>query len=131
MSLEALFDQTVDIEREVTVVDAKGKRTSTWSKVLSQLPCAIQPLESMERLEHAKMGRDTTGTLFCKTAIATGGGIVGAATTETTVPDLIKGTQSDHNARHRVTHVKNGVTNVTPSKANTTHSRRACSASST
>lgn len=110
MSLEALFDQTVDIEREVVTVSTKGKRTTAWSTVLSQLPCAIQPLSSTELLEHLKAGRQTSDRMYCKTDITAGGGIVGAGTAETTVPDLIKGTQSDHNPRHRITQIKNGVT---------------------
>ena len=110
MSLESLFDQTVDIEREVTTVDSKGKRAKTWSKVVSQLPCAIQALNSTEQIEHLKAGRQTTARMYGKTNIAAGGGIVGAGTTETTIPDLIKGLQSDHNSRHRITQVKHGVT---------------------
>ncbi len=110
MSLEALFDQTVDIERESVSRNTKGESSATWAKVVSQLPCAIQALQSVELVEHLKAGRETTARLYCKTDIAAGGGIVGAATTEQTIPLLIEGTQADHNPRHRITHVKNGAT---------------------
>ncbi len=110
-SPDHLYDKRVTFQQESGVaVDTKGGRTPVWSNIIPRLSCAIQPLSSTTKLEHAKLGMTTTHTMYCKTRIPAGGGGGSPSTTHRTIPDLVKGTQSDHNPISRIKLTENGVT---------------------
>lgn len=105
-----LFPHRVSIQRVSFTKGSKGKKTPTFATVVPSLKCRIRPLTSDEKLEHQKLGRETSDKMYCQTKIPAGGGSGASTTSERTIPSLIKGTQADHNKRHRVKLVDNGVT---------------------
>lgn len=105
-----LFPSRVSIQRVSMSKGSKGNPTPTFATVVPSLKCRIRPMDSDEKLEHLKVQRTTTHKLYCQTKIASGGGSGASTTSEKTIPDLIKGTQANHNDRHRICHVDNGVT---------------------
>ncbi len=105
-----LFPSRVSIQRVSMSKDSKGNPVPTFATVVPSLKCRIRPLTSEQKLEHQKVARETSHTLYCQTKIATGGGSGSSATSEKTIPDLLKGTQSDHNDRHRICETANGAT---------------------
>ena len=100
MSLRNLLVSRMDIESVTESTDTKGRVTVAWGKVAIRVRCRFNPLSGTEKNEYQKAGRQTTHRLYCETKIASGGGV--ALGTARTIPDLIKGSQSSQNPRHRI-----------------------------
>lgn len=106
-----LFPHRVVVQQNNTsdeTVDPKGNRTPNWKALLSSLKGRFSELSAEEKLFAQRAGRETTAKYYCATAIPSGGGSI--AGTAKTVADAIKGTQANHNQRHRVKFVHKGVT---------------------
>lgn len=108
MSLRNLLVSRCNIQAETESKDAKGHVTVTWANVVTRMRCRFNPLRGTEHLKHKGAGRETTHRFYCETRISTGGGVK-AASSATTIPDLIKGTQASQNPRHRIVAVLAGT----------------------
>ena len=54
MSLTALLDQTLSIERQTVSADASGGSTRSFSAVLSNVPCAVAPASAKVVADYAR-----------------------------------------------------------------------------
>ncbi len=54
MSLSALLDQTLTVQRQSTTADASGGTTRTFANVLSNVPCAIAPARASVVADYAR-----------------------------------------------------------------------------
>ena len=104
MSIQDFFTEWGDLEKVSESTSTKGEVTATWETVIPQLKGKLQPLNSRDRLEHAKANRETTHKWFCETKVWPIEGTV-----LETVPDIIKGTQTSPNPAHRLKVNKNGI----------------------
>lgn len=100
MSLRNLLVSRSDIESVTESTDTKGRVTASWGKVAIRLRCRFNALKGVELAKYQAAGRETTHRIYFETRIPAGGGVL--AGTAGTIPDLIKGSQSSQNPRHRI-----------------------------
>jgi hypothetical protein len=55
MSLTALLDRTLNLERQVVAADASGGATRTFTALLSAVPCAIAPAHASVVADYARL----------------------------------------------------------------------------
>ena len=54
MSLTALLDQTLNLERQSVTLDASGGSIRSFSAVLSNIPCAVSPASASVVADYAR-----------------------------------------------------------------------------
>jgi hypothetical protein len=55
MSLTALLDRTLTLERQVVAADASGGATRTFSLFLANVPCAVSPAHASVVADYARL----------------------------------------------------------------------------
>lgn len=71
MSLETLFDKTVDFERAALEDDGMGGQREIWNIVFAGVACAIQPVRGLEAVLWNRETATTTHHLYCKPLVIT------------------------------------------------------------
>ena len=102
MSLTALLDQTMNLERQTATADASGGTVRTFAAVLSSVPCATAPASALVVADYAR--RDmlvdyhvyTTADLD---SLIPGGAKLGDRFTNGSVHYLVKSVMKNANAQ--------------------------------
>jgi hypothetical protein len=102
MSLTALLDRTLTLERQVVAADASGGATRTFSALLTNVPCAVAPASASVVADYARLDMivdyHVYTTLDLDAAIP-GGAKLGDRFTDGSVHYLVKVVKKSANAQ--------------------------------
>ena len=102
MSLTALLDQTLTIERQSVTLDASGGSTRSFSAVLSNVPCAVAPASASVVADYARRDMVVDYHVYTTTDLdsAVSGGVkLGDRLTNGSLYYLVKAVKKSANAQ--------------------------------
>ena len=71
MSLSALLDRTLNLERQTITADASGGSVRSFSVILANVPCAIAPASASVVADYARLDMIVNYTLYTTTDLDT------------------------------------------------------------
>jgi hypothetical protein len=102
MSLTALLDQTLTLQRQTVTSDASGGSVRTFAAILNKVPCAVTPASAAVVTDYARRDMVVDYTLYTTADIDTlvpGGAALGDRLTDGTIYYLIKDVKKSANAQ--------------------------------
>jgi hypothetical protein len=100
MSLTALLDQTLTIERQTVTLDNSGGSTRSFSTVLSNVPCAVAPARATVVADYARRDMVVDHHVYTTSGLDTlvpGGVKLGDRLTDGSVYYLVKAVKKSAN----------------------------------
>ena len=101
MSLTALLDRTMNLERQSTIADGSGGTVRTFAAILSNVPCAVMPATASVVADYARLDMIVNYTLYTTAdldTLVTGGVSLGDRFVDTGVYYLVKAVKKSANA---------------------------------
>jgi hypothetical protein len=101
MSLTALLDRTMNLERQATSADGSGGTVRTFAAILSNIPCAVTPAAASVVADYARLDMIVNYTLYTTAdldTVVTGGAQLGDRFTDGSVYYLVKAVKKSANA---------------------------------
>ena len=102
MSLTALLDQSLTLERQSVSADSSGGSVRTFSAVMNKVPCAVAPASASVVSDYARRDMIVDYTIYTTTDLDTlvpNGANLGDRLTDGTVYYLIKAVKKSANAQ--------------------------------
>jgi hypothetical protein len=102
MSLTALLDHKLTLERQTISPDACGGSVRTFASILSNIPCAVAPARASVVSDYARRDMIVNYTVYTTLdldAVVSGGAALGDRLTDGTVYYLIKDVKKSANAQ--------------------------------
>lgn len=102
MSLTALLDQTLTLQRQTVSADASGGSVRTFAAILNGVPCAVAPAGASDVADYARRDMIVDYTVYTTAdldTLAPGGVALGDRLTDGTVYYLIKDVKKSANAQ--------------------------------
>ena len=101
MSLTALLDQSLSIERQTVTLDASGGSVRTFAQIASAIPCMIQPASARVIADYARLEMVVNYSVYTTADLDTlvsGGVRLGDRLTDGTAYYVIKAVKKSANA---------------------------------
>lgn len=102
MSLTALLDQTLTLQRQTVTADNSGGSVRTFAAILNNLPCAVAPASASDVTDYARRDMIVDYTVYTTADLDTlvpGGVALGDRLTDGLVYYLIKDVKKSANAQ--------------------------------
>lgn len=102
MSLTALLDQTLTLQRQTITADASGGSVRTFATIMNKVPCAVAPASASVVADYARRDMIVDYTAYTTAdldTLVTGGVALGDRLTDGTVYYLIKDVKKSANAQ--------------------------------
>jgi len=100
MSLTALLDRTMNLERPTPYADGSGGTVRTFAAILTDVPCTVAPASASVVADYARLDMIVNYTLYTTTdldTLVTGGVSLGDRFTDGTVYYLVKAVKKSAN----------------------------------
>jgi hypothetical protein len=101
MSLTALLDRTMNLERQTATADGSGGTVRTFAAILTNVPCALTPAAASVVADYARLDMIVNYTVYTTAdldILVTGGAQLGDRFTDGSVHYLVKAVKKSANA---------------------------------